>query len=541
MKKTDLSALRVTSTCSWAVKILFSFLVISMSSIACDDDETQSCSNDQACTRGQVCSDSVCIEIPCQTIGECPGFGRTCLAGLNVCSAKECNDQLNGVLLECAEGSVCNENGAFAYSCSPSSGPSLCTIDSDCAMATEGNSCCNGLCAAMCDAPILMMDMGPGGDTSPPDMNPMPTEANLCMPCGNDGACASLGEGAKCTAIGEGNFCTSACSENTDCPTGFNCFATLGQCIPGNFECAACQQTPCDAGEFCNTTSGECGPPQGLCGNCSEDAGCADNRACRTINGNAACVQRCEEGCPTGTACVDGGCVPDSGICDPCAGMCAGGTPYCVAAEGRCAECGPTAPCDDGLRCDQMTFTCTDALPNGMCLVDSDCQGGGVCFNGTCVECFQDSDCPARNRCDTNSFTCQYSPCAGVECQRGSSCDMGSGRCNPGCTSNMDCALPDVMECNPQTGQCYNVDGSCDLSGDAVCAPGGQCMPNPLAFLDPTLPSSCTCAKENPMDPLSPDRVACHPGQSCNDLSAIFGDLSALGLDFDATCGEGLF
>ena len=94
------------------------------------------------------------------------------------------------------------------------------------------------------------------------------------------------------------------------------------------------------------------------------------------------------------------------------------------------------------------------------------------------------------------------------------------------------------MGCNAETGQCYNIDGTCGLSGDAVCAPGGQCVPNALSFLDPTLPSNCTCAKVNPMDPLSPDRIACHPEQTCNDLSSIFGDL---GLDFDATCGEGAF
>lgn len=88
------------------------------------------------------------------------------------------------------------------------------------------------------------------------------------------------------------------------------------------------------------------------------------------------------------------------------------------------------------------------------------------------------------------------------------------------------------------TGQCYYTDGTCDLSGDAVCAPGGQCVPNPLSFLDPSLPANCTCAKEDSSDPFSADRIACHPGQPCNDLAALFMiDFSALGLEFDATCG----
>ena len=92
------------------------------------------------------------------------------------------------------------------------------------------------------------------------------------------------------------------------------------------------------------------------------------------------------------------------------------------------------------------------------------------------------------------------------------------------------------------TGQCYYPDGTCDLSGDAVCAPGGQCVPNPLAAIDPTLPANCTCAKEDPSDPLSADRIGCHPGATCNDLSALLSSIGLdLMLDFDATCGEGLF
>lgn len=520
--------------------VSISMCLFSLFIYACDDSNEASCSSDQDCSRGQVCEAEACTEISCQSIGECPGTGRTCLPDKNLCSTKECGDQVNGVLLECAEGFTCNTSGPYLYSCVADNAPTMCTSDVDCASAAEGQSCCNGQCAPMCDTPITPMDMGMGGTTPPVDMMTTPVTAQLCTPCANDAVCSTLGEGAKCTAIGEGNFCTSLCTDDSECPNGFSCFSTLGQCIPSNFECAACQQTPCEAGQFCNTSSGECGPPQGLCGSCSEDAGCADGRVCRDTGTSANCVQTCAQAsdCPNGNSCTDGACIPDSGVCDPCAGTCAGGTPYCVADEGRCAECGPTSPCAQGLRCDLMTYTCTDALPNGMCVVDTDCQGG-VCFSGECVECFQDSDCPARNICDPNTLTCQYSACAGVACQRNSTCDPNTGRCTPGCTSNTDCVLPDVMECNPQTGQCYYKDGTCELGGDAVCAPGGQCMPNALAAFDPSLPANCTCAKENPTDPLSPDRIACHPGQLCTDLSSLGLDFSALGLEFDATCGAG--
>jgi hypothetical protein len=86
------------------------------------------------------------------------------------------------------------------------------------------------------------------------------------------------------------------------------------------------------------------------------------------------------------------------------------------------------------------------------------------------------------------------------------------------------------MDCNTETGQCFYKDGTCDFGGDGVCAPGGQCVPNVLAALDPTLPPSCTCAKDEE-DPLV-DRIACQPGTTCIDLGSFIP-----GLDFDATCG----
>ena len=109
----------------------------------------------------------------------------------------------------------------------------------------------------------------------------------------------------------------------------------------------------------------------------------------------------------------------------------------------------------------------------------------------------------------------------------------------------MDCALPEEMDCNTETGQCYFKDGTCDYGGDGVCAPGGQCVPNPLFALDQTLPPNCTCAKEDPSDANSADRISCQPGTTCTDLGAIlssFGlDPMMLGLEFEATCGVSPF
>lgn len=531
-------------------ELYFSLLFVFLSFSSACDDETQGirCSNDDGCMRGQICESAQCVTVSCLE-NPCPGTGRTCLNDLQVCSVKECGDIINDIVRECTPEQKCLNEGPYRYSCvSENSGN--CISQNDCLGNVDGESCCDGVCRASCE-PVTsgmtgammagdmagmmsgMMSGTMGGMTGSP--------AHLCSPCRANAECSILGEGATCTAIGEGSFCTQACDASRPCPGGYHCVEILGQCIPNGFRCAECLQEPCVEG-FCDITTDECVPPQARCANCTEDAACANGRLCRQINGQSRCVDGCDGGCPTGTSCQDGACIPDDqSVCDACAGACTAEHPFCIAEEERCAACGETSPCADGFNCDLATHTCVTAQ-SGSCISDTDCPMG-VCVTGECRQCLQDSDCPARNRCNSNTFSCVYEPCAGVECQRGSTCDQASGRCTPGCTSAVDCALPDTMDCNPQTGQCFYKDGTCDFGGDGVCAPGGQCVPSPLALLDPSAPPSCTCAKLNPADPLSPDRISCQPGTVCDPLGpllALLGiDLSQL--DFEATCGVSPF
>jgi hypothetical protein len=152
------------------------------------------------------------------------------------------------------------------------------------------------------------------------------------------------------------------------------------------------------------------------------------------------------------------------------------------------------------------------------CVNDVDCLGnpdGEVCLTGNCVQCLQDENCGVGQGCDVNTNRCVAMPCRGVACQNGSQCDMQTGRCNPGCQSANDCADPTTMDCNPQTGQCFNTNGTCDPAGrDSVCAPGSTCMPNLL--VDPNgMIGSCSCEKEDPMNIASPDKIPCQPGSIC--------------------------
>ena len=511
--------------------------------IGCDSEEkTSTCASDDDCTRGQIC-DTQCIAVPCESITDCPGSGRTCAQDLNQCTAKECADELRGVLRECTEGLTCLTEGPFRFSCISSTPESVpCVGFEDCVGQGVGETCCNGQCAMTCDVPIIPLGgmeggwMGAGTEAGTQAGAQAGTQvtssADLCTPCSATADCADLGDTARCTPIGEGSFCTRACDETTPCPNGYACPDMIGQCIPSGFDCVACLQTPCEVGGFCDLSTGECTPPQPLCGSCTEDAGCAEGRVCGAIGSRSLCLPACDSGCPEGSSCMGGACAPDSGECDACGGSCDGETPYCVEAEQRCAACGPTAPCGEGFNCDLETFTCVEGLPNGSCLSDVDCTEGRRCFGGACRDCLEDSDCPARNFCDLENFICEYAPCAGVICQRSSMCDSATGRCAPGCATRDDCADPTAMECNTDSGQCYFPDGNCEFGGDAVCPPGSQCVPNPLAAFDPTLPNACTCTV---------GMIECHPGLMCVDLGALlegFG-LDMLGLEFDATCGTG--
>ncbi len=505
-------------------------VLVALGAWGCDDEDAgQACAIDTECARGEICESGACTILACDRIGDCPGTGRTCLYDLRQCGAKECDGAINGEALSCpADRGECLTSGNFRSSCILP-GTLSCQRDEDCAPVGAGQACCEGACSANCTpapdmGPLPAGDMGPimtdmGGvedmGAQTVDMA-MPGEARLCSACGNDGDCAALGDGARCTPIGgAGAFCTSACDPaGDDCPVGYQCVQGFDQCLPTTFECRGCLVSDCPAGETCDVFSAECVAPQAVCGTCTDDAGCQAGLSCADFGGARFCLQPSAGGCAAGYMAQGDVCVPEGGQCDPCGGVCAGDTPFCDVNTAQCRQCGPGSPCAAPLTCDLDTLNCTDSGPG--CVSDIDCNAGdrGVCFNGECIQCFDDSQCPPRQACNEN-FSCIPSPCAGVACQRPAMCNPNTGACDPGCQTNQDCVLPDEMECNGQTGQCFFRDGSCSLAGlEGVCAPGGQCLPG-LATLGNPDRGNCSCLKQDPADALSPDLIPCQPGLIC--------------------------
>ena len=193
-----------------------------------------------------------------------------------------------------------------------------------------------------------------------------------------------------------------------------------------------------------------------------------------------------------------------------------GATPACDTDTAMCVACVVDGDCPEGKTCDTASNTCVEGE---QCVADAECAnipGRPVCFQGRCVECLQTSDCPARSECSgAPNWQCTSMPCTGVTCQTGTSCDEMTGRCvkadgSPGCLTDMDCANPDTMGCNAQTGQCYYDafqigEAACDLGGDAVCAPGSTCVVNQLFMV-----GACQCR----IDPATMMGSGCHPGQT---------------------------
>lgn len=523
---------------------------------SCSEEENAPCSADTDCLRGEVCEDSVCEAIECARIGDCPGSGRTCLMDLQQCSIKECAVIRGGEELTCPDSrSFCLEAGPYVSSCVAPEG-ARCGGPSDCAVFGPGFTCCDGLCAESCggDLPLPVADMGAPTDDGgvpiePTDAGPGvdqgPSSAGLCGPCQGDLDCASLGEGAKCTALGgQGSFCTSYCENDGACPSGFRCVEGPNQCLPISFQCEGCLVTGCADGETCNANTGECLGPQSFCGACSDDDGCGEGLTCARVGRTTHCLSSCAGGCAAGQICDEGLCKPMSGQCDACQGTCAGNTPYCDPDTAQCKACGPGVPCGAGQVCNVNTFTCEASAVQ--CATDIDCLTmpglSGVCLVGQCVDCLVDSDCRPRHACSAQ-HTCEPSPCGGVTCQAGSSCDATTGRCTPGCSTANDCADPTAQACDSTTGQCYYTDGTCDLGGgSSVCGPGSQCVSNFIVELSNPGRGVCNCESSTPgggglFDPPPVgDIVGCLNTSSCDYGGDLFG---GGGFDFGDDFGFG--
>ena len=450
------------------------------------DNEGLTCTDENLCTREDVCTDGVCA-----------GADVDCSAFDDACNAGEC-DPLTG---DCRQVPA-NEGGP-------------CDDLSPC---TEDDACENGLCVGLdipdcrvCIVPIDCDDFNPCTDdlcpagvcvyqdnVEPCDDLDECTEVDVCL----DGECA--GTLIDCTFLdtdcAEGACVAGACealavNEGGDCEDGL--FCTIGEtCFEG--QCGGGVENLCD--DFIDCTVDSCdedndvcvnAPDDGLCddeNDCTDDV-CAEGVGCEfTANDDNVC----SDGDPcTDDVCQDGACVstvvqcPDSG--DVCTRL----------------ECDPSGP-DGNCNLEVSDNEGGDCDDGSLCSVDDMCTDG-VCV-GVDVDCTHLDDTCNEGVCNQGTGTCLRSPI-----NEGGDCDDGNL-----CTEDDACA---AGTCRGIAVDCSHLDDDCN---DGFCNPGtGACLRSPIN-------NGGVCSDDD----------LCTTGDLCDD-----GDCRGVAVDcshLDDDCNEGV-
>jgi hypothetical protein len=243
-------------------------------------------------------------------------------------------------------------------------------------------------------------------------------------------------------------------------------------------------------------------------------------------------------------ACLDGSeaCIPDEQpeeeVCDGYDNNCDGVIDEDLVND--CGRCGPT-PAET---CNGEDDDCDGTIDEGEL-----CEGDGVCVDGGCREPCAFGECANGGEfCHPDLGVC-VTPCVGVDCPRGTVCNMATNACDDPC-AGVNCGGGDrcwLGECVPDdcvsTGcdegsVCNGVECVPDPCVSANCAEGefcrgGQCIPT-CAQVSCALYSVCVdgdCVE----DPCG--GIQCADGSACNpDTGECEADPCGL-----VSCGENTY
>lgn len=254
---------------------------------------------------------------------ECESGDCRILGDRRVCTER-CNPfGAEGATSGCDAGAFCDVVTCGAGACVPGNAGgaadgATCTRDGDCQSAhcqrlASGASICGRPCSATgatCPEGYSCETGGSGCGVCVPTGSPMLPFGTACAV---DGECAS----GDCD-----DFCTQACATHADCP-GYRCGAS-GVCELGS---PAIHGEPCPLG------------PE-----------CAIGLACAEVDGEDVCTSSCDTGCPEGTLCDRGVCLPPgSALGVPCASNEACRSGICA---GTCTRlCTDVSECPTGFAC----------------------------------------------------------------------------------------------------------------------------------------------------------------------------------------------
>ena len=447
---------------------------------ACPADAFQAnataCTDDNACTTGDVCSDGVCIPgspFGCDDGNACtddgcdPSTGCThvdnsdpcsdgseCTVG-DACSGGAC---VGGPAPDCDDNEVCTDDGCDPSTpggCVHTNNTDPCSDGSDC---TTNDACSGGSCAG-----------GP-----PPNCD----DANACTTDSCPGA-----TGCEHAPVG-GNCCNvdADCADVDECTINERCVAN--QCVSDD--------RTCDDGEVC--TDDACNPstPGGCVyvpnnDPCSDGSECTTNDACS----GGICVGGPAPDCEDNEVCTDDGCNPST--------------------PGGCVHTNNTDPCSDGSEC-----TTNDTCGGGVCVPGPapDCDDGEVCTDDTCNPSTPGGCEHAANAngCEDGNGCTVDDVCVGGRCQAGGqkSCDDANLCTDDGCSA--------------PSGACVNAPNDDPCSDGNVCTDGDVCF---AGTCQPGGPLDCNDHLACTVDVCTAPATGCeHPpvAEPCCDLDSDCAD-----------------
>ncbi|MCH7687838.1 MAG: hypothetical protein IH899_14335, partial [Planctomycetes bacterium] len=348
------------------------------------------------CDDGNPCTDDDCVDNKCVNTTE--EDGTECDDGLfcngeETCTAGVCGGSTGDPCRgpdgddNCAES--CDEKMGNCEALDPDG--SACDDDDAC---TENDQCTAGSCGG------TAVDCSGAGDQC---------NTASCDPNGAEGNCGILTPVTNGTPCSDGNACTTVdtcsggvcvggapanCDDGSDCTTD-GCDSLTGCTntpLPLGTPCGDPTDTICNGADSCDAT--------GTCQDnfATDGTSCEDGLVC---NGAETCLGGlCTPGTPIPGCCKNDADCDNGDVCDgieTCVGnICVSGTPLTCSDGNVCTDdlCDPvtgcffpnnTAPCDDGLACNEGE-TCT----------------AGVCGGGSAVDCtgVGADDCNDPNTCD---------------------------------------------------------------------------------------------------------------------------------------------